>query len=93
MGKSVGLVHCGQQPNPFLPLPADGIMQRDCSEETAHAIDEEVRKILDGAYVESKQILQQHRDQLDLVASELLRDETLDGQTFKNLINQPPLAA
>jgi cell division protease FtsH len=92
MGKSVGLVHCGQQPNPFLPIPGDGTMQRDCSEETAHAIDEEVRKLLDGAYAESKQILQQHRDQLDLVAGELLKRETLDAQTFKNLINQPTAA-
>jgi cell division protease FtsH len=92
MGKSVGLVHCGQQPNPFLPVPGDGMMQRDCSEETAHAIDEEVRKILDGAYAESMQILQQHRDQLDLVAGELLKRETLDAQTFKNLISQPTAA-
>jgi cell division protease FtsH len=92
MGKSVGLVHCGQQPNPFLPVSGDGMMQRDCSEETAHAIDEEVRKILDGAYAESKQILQQHRDQLDLVAGELLKRETLDAGTFKNLINQPAAA-
>jgi cell division protease FtsH len=93
MGKSVGLVHCGQQPNPFLPVSGDGMMQRDCSEETAHAIDEEVRHILDGAYAESKQILQQHRDQLDLVAGELLQHETLDAQTFKTLLNQPTLAA
>ena len=86
MGDSVELVHCGQQPNPFLPVPGDGLMQRDCSEETADAIDKEVRKILDGAYAESKQILQQHRDQLDLVAGELLKRETLDAQ--KDLIKQ-----
>jgi cell division protease FtsH len=92
MGKSVGLVHCGQQPNPFLPVPGDGMMQRDCSEETAHAIDEEVRKILDGAYADSKQILKEHRDQLEVVATELLKRETLDAQAFKNLINQPTAA-
>ena len=92
MGESVGLVHCGQQQNPFLPVPVDGMMQRDCSEETAHAIDEEVRKILDSAYAESKQILQQHRSQLDLVAGELLKRETLDAQTFKDLIKQPVTA-
>jgi cell division protease FtsH len=68
-------------------------MQRDCSEETAHAIDEEVRRMLDAAYAESKKILQQHRDQLDLVAGELLKRETLDAQTFNDLINQPAPAA
>jgi cell division protease FtsH len=92
MGQSIGLVHCGQQPNPFLPVAGDGMMQPDCSEETADAIDKEVRKILDGAYAESKQILQQHRDQLDLVAGELLKHETLDAQTFRSLISQPAAA-
>ena len=46
-----------------------------------------------GAYAESKQILQQHRDQLDLVAGELLKRETLDAQTFKDLMKQSPIAA
>ena len=92
MGKSVGLLHCGQQRNPFLPFAEDGLTQRDCSEETARAIDEEVRTILDAAYAESKGILQQHRAQLDLVARELLERETLDAQIFKALINQPATA-
>jgi cell division protease FtsH len=92
MGESVGLVHCGQEPNPFLAVLGDGAIQRDCSEETANAIDQEVRKLLDGAYAESKQILLEHRDQLDLVAGELLKHETLDAQTFKNLIKQPVAA-
>jgi len=91
MGGSVGLMHVGQQPNPFLPISNDG-MVRDCSEETAHAIDDEVRKILDAAYAESKQILLQHRAQLDLVAGELLKRETMDAQTFKDLINRPVAA-
>ena len=67
-------------------------MQRDCSEQTARAIEEEVRAILDSAYADSKQILDQHRAQLDLVARELLQHETLDAQTFKELIGQPAAA-
>ena len=92
MGKSVGLLHCAQPRNPFLPLPDYVQMQRDCSEETAREIDEEVRTILENAYGESKQMLMQHRDQLDLVARELLQHETLDAQTFKELIKQPTAA-
>jgi cell division protease FtsH len=87
MSDSVGLVHCAQHMNPFLAIPGDGTLQRDCSEQTAREIDEAVKKILDAAYAESKRILQQHRSQLDLVASELLQRETLDAQTFKNLIH------
>jgi cell division protease FtsH len=92
MGKSVGLLHCGQAHNPFLPSADDGAMQPDCSEETARAIDEEVRGILDDAYAESKDILLKHRGELDLVAGELLQRETLDAQTFKDLLKQSAAA-
>jgi cell division protease FtsH len=92
MGKSIGLLHCGQPQNPFLPPAEDGLMPRDCSEQTARAIEEEVRGILDSAYGESKRILEQHRGQLDLVANELLQHETLDAQTFKALIGLPTAA-
>jgi cell division protease FtsH len=94
MGKSVGLVHCAQQRHPFLPVAGDGgVMQRDCSEQTARDIDVEVKQILESAYAESKQLLQQHRPQLDLVAGELLQRETLDAKTFNDLINQPMAAS
>jgi len=88
MGESVGLVHCAQRQESFLAAPNDGLMQRDCSEQTARDIDVEVKKILDAAYAESKRILEQHRAQVDLVAAELLQRETLDAETFKSLIAQ-----
>ncbi len=88
MSESVGLTYCAQNPNAFGGVPVDGQIQRDCSEETAGEIDKEVKKILDGAYSESKKILQEHRSQLDLVANELLKRETLDAETFKSLIGQ-----
>jgi cell division protease FtsH len=87
MGESVGLVHCAQPSNPF--LPGDGFVQRDCSEQTAREIDQEAKKTLDAAYADSKHILEQHRAQVDLVAKELLERETLDAQTFKDLISTP----
>jgi cell division protease FtsH len=93
MGKSVGLVHCAQPMNPPLAVTGDGALQRDCSEQTAREIDEEVKTILDNAYAEAKQVLQQHRATLDSVANELLQRETLDAQTFKNLITRSVLPA
>ena len=88
MGQSVGLVHCAQ-PRPFLEgILGDGAWQRDCSEATAREIDQEVKKILDDAYAGAKRILQEHRDQLDLVTGQLLKSETMDAQTFKELIGQ-----
>jgi len=59
MSKSIGLVHCAQHVNPFLAVTGDGPIQRDCSEQTAREIDEEVKTILDNAYADAKQILRE----------------------------------
>ena len=93
MSKTIGLVHCGQHPNGFLAELGDGMMQRDCSEQTAREVDEEVKAILESAYAEAKDILKQHRDKLDLVAGELLKSETMDAQTFEALLDEPAPSA
>lgn len=87
MNERVGLAHCLQKQPAFLATP-DSIGQRDCSEQTAREIDEEVRKILDRAYEEAKEILSNNRDQLELVTAELLKHESLDAATFYRLIGQ-----
>jgi cell division protease FtsH len=88
MSKLVGLAHLVQHQPMFLPSAPDGAMQRDCSEATARDVDEEVKRILNDAYEQAKQILQQHRDQLDRVAGELLKTETMDAARFKQLIGE-----
>ena len=92
MSDSVGLAHYGQKLNPFLAQVMQDPMQRDCSEATAREIDLEVKKILDRAYAEAKEILTVHRDQVDRVTAELLKGETLDRATFYRLIEkeEPP---
>jgi cell division protease FtsH len=89
MSDVIGLVHLAQRQNPMLS-GIDGVLQRDCSEETAREIDEEVKKLLDNAYKEAKAILEQHRDELALVAGELLEKETLDAAAFKKLLGKEP---
>jgi cell division protease FtsH len=88
MSKRLGLVHCAQRPSTFLagPSPSPEI---DCSEETAREIDREVKEILDEAYARAKEMLTAHRDQLELVTAQLLKDETLDAATFYRLIGVP----
>jgi cell division protease FtsH len=85
MSKVIGLAHCAQRQHPFSGLP-DGFIQRDCSEQTAREIDEEVKKLLDQAYLDAKCLLLEHRDQLELVAQQLVERETLDGKAFRNLL-------
>jgi cell division protease FtsH len=87
MSERVGLANCAQRQPAF--LDGQGIqMQRDCSEETARAIDEEVKKLLSLAYDRAKETLSSHRDQLQLVTQELLKAESLDGPTFYRLIGK-----
>jgi cell division protease FtsH len=88
MSETIGLVHCGQRPAEYLRGPLDGTLQRDCSEQTAREIDKEVKHILDEAYGQAKRILTEHRDQLDRVAQELLKRETIDAATFNALIGR-----
>jgi cell division protease FtsH len=37
MGDSVGLLHCAEHRDQFLPINGDGLTQRNCSEQTARA--------------------------------------------------------
>jgi len=84
MSESIGLVSCVQRQSAFL----DGQVQRDCSEATARDIDEEVKVLLDHAYGDAKQILSMHRDQLEKIAGELLKRESLDAQEFYRLVGK-----
>ena len=86
MGQSVGLMHCGQRSSPFGPLAPDEVMQRDCSDQTAREIEQEVRQILDKAYAEAKSILEEHRSHLEHVTAILIEKETLDAKSLRELI-------
>ena len=88
MSNVVGLAHCAQRHDPFGTAMPDGLLQRDCSEQTAREIDQEVKKLLDEAYAEAKALLREHRRQLDLIAGELLERETLDEAAFKAILAQ-----
>ena len=48
---------------------------REYSEDTAKAIDEEVKKLIDHLYEETRQLLEANRDRVDAVAKALLRYE------------------
>jgi cell division protease FtsH len=87
MGERLGLAHCAQRQPTFLNGQEFQI-QRDCSEQTAREMDEEVKQLLDHSYDQAKETLVAHRDQLERVAAELLKYETIDGPTFYKLVGQ-----
>jgi cell division protease FtsH len=76
----------------FLRAPF-GMEQRNYSERTAQMIDEEVRRITDEIYMRSKKILTQRRVDLERVAAELIRKETLGRDELDRLLSESHLAA
>ncbi|MEO5375394.1 MAG: ATP-dependent zinc metalloprotease FtsH [Alphaproteobacteria bacterium] len=59
---------------------------KNISDETARQVDEEVRKIIEGAYGRARDILTRHRDQLETLAKGLIDLETLSGDEITTLL-------
>jgi cell division protease FtsH len=66
----------------------DGAVERSetVSEETARAIDREVKQLMIEAHERAVQILRQHRATLDAVVQLLLAREVVDGSEVRNLL-------
>ena len=85
MSQKLGLRSYGEQSgNVFLGRGV--ITERDYSEETAQAIDEEIRAIIDRNYARARELVEQHRDKMVRVAEALLEHETLDRPQFEALM-------
>ncbi|MEH2303999.1 ATP-dependent zinc metalloprotease FtsH3 [Nostoc sp.] len=86
MSDRLGPVALGrQQGNMF--LGRDIMSERDFSEETAAAIDEEVRKLVDVAYTRAKQVLVGNRHILDQIAQMLVEKETVDAEELQEILS------
>ena len=64
---------------------------RDYSEDTAEAIDEQVRNFVMKGYERAKTILTENKDGLVRIAEALLERESLDGEEIQLLIEGKPL--
>ncbi|MBV9133267.1 MAG: cell division protein FtsH, partial [Chloroflexi bacterium] len=66
--------------------------QKNYSEKTAEAIDEEIRRLIDEGYAQAVQIITDHRDVLDHIAAALIQVETLDGDNLERVFRgEPPI--
>ncbi|NUU33176.1 ATP-dependent zinc metalloprotease FtsH [Arthrobacter sp. C9C5] len=88
MSERVGAVRLGQGGGePF--LGRDAGHERNYSDQIAYVVDEEVRRLIEGAHDEAYAILTENRDVLDQLALELLERETLNqseiAQVFTNI--------
>ncbi|MBU1726347.1 MAG: ATP-dependent zinc metalloprotease FtsH [Candidatus Omnitrophica bacterium] len=76
LGRREGLVFLGR----------DIMEEKNYSDETAHIIDEEVKKIVDEAYMSARRILQENLDKLKTLSSKLLEKEVMNGEEVKHLV-------
>lgn len=76
LGRREGLVFLGR----------DIMEEKNYSEETARYIDEEVKKIVDEAYIKAKELLSKNMDKIKILTSALLEKEVLGGEEVKQLL-------
>jgi len=68
--------------------PYYGPQERTYSDETAAAVDKEVRRIVDETFERTVGLLAERRDELERTARRLLEKETLDGLEIQELVGK-----
>ncbi|MDJ0588680.1 MAG: ATP-dependent zinc metalloprotease FtsH3 [Pleurocapsa sp. MO_226.B13] len=86
MSDRLGPVALGRQ-NGNVFMGRDIASDRDFSDETAAAIDEEVRNYVDQAYSRAKKVLLDNRHILDRLAQMLIEKETVEADELQNVLS------
>ena len=85
MSDRLGPVALGRQSGNMF-LGRDIASDRDFSDATAATIDDEVRALVDEAYLRAKDVLVSNRQILDKIASMLVEKETVDAEELQNIL-------
>jgi len=85
MSERLGPYAVGQTHGPIF-LGRDIAREKDYSEETAHLVDEEVKRIVDECYARAKKLIQDNLDKIKKIASVLAEKEVLDADEVKSLL-------
>jgi cell division protease FtsH len=59
---------------------------KQVSDETAHAIDQEVRRVIESNYQRARSVLESNRDKLEAMADALVKYETIDDSQIKDIM-------
>lgn len=87
LSKNLGpLMYDEEDEEVFLGKSA-GATRSSVSVDTASKIDKEVRTIIDDCYARAKQLLEDNRDKLDIMAETLLEYETIDRGQIDDIMN------
>jgi cell division protease FtsH len=90
MSNRVGTVFFGRERDVFLGREMSLGSQREYSEETAAAIDDEVRRIIADRYAYVETLLRKYRPILDELARKLLESEVLEENELRALVAHVP---
>lgn len=85
MSDRLGFIYYGDEPigsRPRLEL----VPSKDFSNKTAEIIDEEIKRIVDAAYADTRRLIEAHREPLEAVAQALLKYETLSGEEVRQIM-------
>ena len=63
--------------------------QKDYGDKVADEIDEEIKRLIDNAYAEAKDILTKNKEKLVQIAERLIVEETLEGEALEAVFNEP----
>ena len=86
LSKEMGpLMYDEDESHQFLGGPGQGGGKLK-SGETTTRLDKEVRRIIDECYVQAKQLLEDNRDKLDMMAEALMQYETIDSEQLKDIM-------
>ena len=85
MSDRLGFVNYGGSDERDMFIP-----EKDYSPETAHVIDQEVRTLIDGAYADARQMIEQHWDKVVAISEALLAVETLSRDDVDRIMAGEP---
>jgi cell division protease FtsH len=88
MSKRIGALTLGRGQEAVF-LGRDLLREKDYSEETAVAIDEEIRRLVEEAHRKVADLLRKHRKQLESLAKALLEKETVEADELDRILGLP----
>ncbi len=89
MSEKLGTLALGNQHGQVF-LGRDMMEQKNYSEDTAKAIDKEIRSMIEDAYKKAKKLLSDNRDHVDALVTKLKEKEILDADETKILLGIAP---
>jgi cell division protease FtsH len=86
MSERLGQLTYGRSTSPRHLRPSTDTEERNYSERTAELIDDEARRLIEEIYRRVVALLRERRDDLETLAQELIRRETLDRPALDRLL-------